>query len=208
MTGYHDYLIILSPPENIGAYVNSLKKKASSVIGDFESLHSKAHITVQAWPRKKPVWVEPLIPKLERDLLALPPLVTHIEGFSYFDHQEYKTIYARLNPSRQMQQWFKLLRRFFHTPTFEPHITVARNIGNEDFKKLWPYFRDEPFSTRMEIYKLTVLRRETIGYNKTFKIIREMPFNSALDFDSFMNAKLKRPALPSNKSDVQQFSLF
>ena len=208
MKSYQDYLIILSPPENIISYVKMLKEKSASIIGEFESKHSKAHLTLQAWPRKKPVWVEPLIPKLERDLQSLPPITLEINGFGFFDQQEFQTIYAKINSTPETRLWFKLLRKYFSTPPFEPHITLARSIDYEDFKKLWPDFKDQPFHARFRVDKLTILRRETIGYDKTYKVFKEIPFNHKLDFETFTLAKLKAPVMTTKAVDEQQISLF
>jgi 2'-5' RNA ligase len=208
MTSYQDYLIILSPPENISQHVRHLKEKCAGVIGEFESRHSRAHVSVQSWSRKKPVWVEPLIPKLERDLQTLPPLTLEINGFGVFDQQEFQTIYAKFNSTPATKVWFKLLRKFFSTPPFEPHITIARSIELDDFKMLWPHFKNQPFNARFTVDKLTVLRRETIGYDKTFKVCKEIPFNQKLDFETFTQARLKTHLLPVSRKDMQQISLF
>ncbi|HWZ04235.1 MAG TPA: 2'-5' RNA ligase family protein [Mucilaginibacter sp.] len=208
MTGYHDYLILLTPPDSIINNVKKLKEQSFITIGEYESHYSKAHITVQPWPRKRPVWVEPLLPKLERDLQTLPPLVMDINGFDFFDQQESQTIYTKLTSTPATKLWFKLLRRFFNTPPFEPHITITRNIPHDNFKQLWPHFKTLQWNERFSIDKLTILRRETIGYDKTFKIFKEIPFNKKLDFFEFTAAKLKQPALSLNKKDDKQFSLF
>ena len=208
MTNYQDYLIILCPPENICYYVKSLKNFSAEIIGEYASQHSKAHLSVQFLPRKKPVWIEPLMPKLERELQTLPPVELEINGFAFFDQQEFQTIYAKLNSTPATKLWFKLLRKFFNTPPFEPHITIARNIPNEDFKLLWPHFKDQPFNARFKVEMLTILRRETIGYNKHYLVYKEMPFNPRLDFDTFTRAKLKAPAPTLKQADMQQISLF
>jgi hypothetical protein len=208
MTNYQDYLVLLSPSENINAHIKSLKHFAGGIIGDFDGRHAKANIVVQPLPRKKPVWIEPLMPKLERELQTLPPIDLEINGFAFFDQQEFQTIYARLNSTPATKLWFKLLRRFFNTPPFEPHITIARNILHEDFKILWPRFKTQPFNARFKVNELTILRRETIGHNKTYMVYKEMPFNRRLDFDTFIRAKLKPPAPMINRSDEQQISLF
>src|ERR1017187_2619652 len=110
MTGYQDYLIVLSPPENILNRVKKLKDFSFNEIGEYESHYSKAAIVVQPWPRKKPVWIEPLVPKLVRDLQTLPPVVLDINGFNFFDHQDNPTIYAKLTSTPATKIWFKLLR--------------------------------------------------------------------------------------------------
>lgn len=208
MTNYQDYLVLLSPPENINAYIKGLKQFAGSIIGEFEGQHTKASIVVQPLPRKKPVWIEPLMPKLERELQTLPPVELEITGFAYFDQQEFQTIYAKLSSTPATKLWFKLLRKFFNTPPFEPHITLTRNIPNEDFKALWPHFKDQPFNARFKVEMLTILRRETIGYNKHYLVYKQMPFNPRLDFDTFTRAKLKAPASALKQADMQQISLF
>ena len=208
MTSYQDYLAILSPPENVCNHIRSLKNFSAEIIGEYKSQHSKAHLSVQFLPRKKPVWIEPLMPKLERELQTMPPVELEINGFAFFDQQEFQTIYAKLNSTPATKLWFKLLRKFFNTPPFEPHITIARNIPHEDFKKLWPHFKDQSFNSKFKVEKLTILRRETIGYDKNYKVYKEMAFNPRLNFDDFTKAKLKAPVMQVSKADSQQINLF
>jgi 2'-5' RNA ligase len=208
MTGYQDYLIVLSPSESIIDNVKRLKDFSYQQIGEYDSHYSKAHITVQPWPRKRPVWIEPLIPKLERDLQTLPPVILDINGFNFFDHPDHPSIYAKLNSTALTKIWFKYLRKFFHTSDFEPHITIARSIPNESFTKLWPHFKDQEWNEQFIVDKLTILRRETIGHDKSYRVFKEIPFNNNLDFYTFTNLKLTTPALPLNKVNMQQISLF
>jgi 2'-5' RNA ligase len=208
MTGYQDYLIMLSPSENIIGGVKKLKDFSYNKIGEYESHHSKAHISVQFWPRKKSVWIEPMIPKLMRDLQTLPPVILDVNGFDFFDQQDFKTLYAKLNSTSFTKVWFKLLRKFFTATNFEPHITITRSIPNDEFKKLWPYFKNLEWNEQFKVDKLTILRREAIGHDKSYKIFKEIPFNRRLDFYSFANSKLKAPPLSLNRVDDQQFSLF
>jgi 2'-5' RNA ligase len=208
MTGYHDYLIVLSPSESIVKKVKELKQFSYDKIGEYESHYSKAHITIQPWPRKKPVWIEPLIPKLERDLQSLSTIALDINGFDFFDHQERPSIYVKLNSTPLTAIWFKHLRRYFNTPDFVPHITIARSITNQAFAKLWPQFKSLEWNEQFKIDKLTILRREMIGYDKSYKIFKEIPFNNKLDFYAFANSKQKAQILPLTNVNKQQISLF
>lgn len=208
MTGYQDYLIVLSPPENIIGSVKKLKDFSFSKIGGYDSHYSKAHITIQPWPRKKPVWIEPLVPKLVRDLQTLPPITLNISGFAYFDQQDYKTIYAKLNSTPATKIWFNTLRRFFSNENSAPHITIARSLPNEGFDKLWPHFKNMPWNEQFKVDKLTILRREMIGHEKMYRVFKEIPFNNKLDLETFANSKLKAQFLSLNKVNTQQISLF
>jgi 2'-5' RNA ligase len=208
MTGYHDFLIVLSPSESIISSVKKLKDHSFGIVGEYDSHYSKGHITIQYWRRKKPVWVEPLIPKLERDLLTLSPIILDINGFDFFDHQDNPTIYAKLISTKLTEVWFKQLRKYFNTIKFEPHITIARSIPSEAFNKLWPYFKNLEWDERIKIDKLTILRRETIKHDKSYKVFKEIPFNSKLDFFDFAHSKLKAPVLTTKRVNSEQFSLF
>jgi 2'-5' RNA ligase len=208
MTGYHDYLIVLSPPDSIVKRVKELKQFSYDKICEYESHYSKAHITVKFWPRKRPVWIGPLIHKLERDLQALSPIMLDINGFDFFDHQERPSVYAKLNSTPLTAIWFKHLRRYFNTPDFVPHITIAKSIPNGAFIKLWPHFKNLDWNEQFKVDKLTILRREMIGYDKSYKIFKEIPFNNKLDFYAFAISKQKAQILPLTKLNKQQISLF
>jgi len=99
------------------------------------------------------------------------------------------------------------LRRYFGVSSFEPHITIARNIPHDTFKKLWPHFKNLEWDEQIIIDKLTVLRRPTIGHDKSFKMFKELEFNQKLDFYTFAHSKLKGPA-PVKQTNEQQFTLF
>ncbi len=208
MTGYHDYLIVLTPAESIISDVKDLKNFSAAMIGDFESRHSKAHISVQYWPRKKPEWIDPLLPKLERDLQTLSPVVLDINGFDFFDEQYNPTIYARINYNLSVEAWFKQLRKYFNKSDAIPHITIVKSIPNTTFNKLWPHFKNREWNRQMKIDKLTILRRETIGSENNYEVFKEIPFNPRLDFYAFTNAKLKAQTTPIKTVSTQQFSLF
>jgi hypothetical protein len=207
MIGYQDYLVVLSP-ESMIAKVKDLKGLAFDRIGAYESHYSKAHITIQNWPRKKPVWIEPLIPRLERDIKSLPPVILDINGFDFFDHLDRPTLYARFKSTPLTAVWFKHLRKYFGINNFEPHIIIARNIPHDTFKTLWPLFKNLHWTEQIKIDKLTILRRDTIGHDKSFKVFKELDFNRQLNFYVFAGDKLKGPGVAVKQVDEQQFSLF
>jgi 2'-5' RNA ligase len=208
MTGYYDYLIVLSPSESVINRVKKYKGHSFGKIGEFESFHSQAHITVQFWPRKKPLWVEPLIPKLERELQLLPGIEIDIKGFDFFNQRSSKTIYAKLKSSSLTDIWFKQLRKYFNKPAFIPHITIAKNLNEEAFSILWPGFKNRDWDERFAIDKLIIFKRETIGYDRSYKKIKEIYFNQKLDFNTFASAKIKTLIVSANKVAAQQISLF
>ncbi|HVW94895.1 MAG TPA: 2'-5' RNA ligase family protein [Mucilaginibacter sp.] len=208
MTGYQDYLIVLSPPDSVCRRIKRLNEDSAAIVGDFDSRHAKAHITVQQWPRKKPLWIDSLMPKLERELLSLPPLTCNINGFDFFNHSETATIYASVEQDAATIAWFKHLKRFFSGGSFVPHITVARGLSPAAFKKLWPYISRQEWQESIRIDKLTILRREMIAHDASFKIYKEIPFNRRLDIKTFAKNKQSAVDKAGKPSNVIQFSLF
>lgn len=208
MTGYQDYLLVLTPSDSVCKRVKRLKDDSAAIIGDYDSRYSKAHISIQQWPRKKPVWIDTLMPKLERELLTLPPLITGINGFDFFHHEENPTIYARLEQSPATTIWFKQLKRFFSGGSFIPHVTIARSLPSTSFKKLWPYVSKQEWNEEFKIDKLTILRREMIGHDRSYRVYKELPFNRRIDFNTFVNSKLKTPPTVEKTQSSAQFSLF
>ena len=68
MSDYKDYMILLSPPTEIDAQVKKFKKASLRLICEFESMYSKAHISLKNLHRQKAFWVEPLFEQLEKEL--------------------------------------------------------------------------------------------------------------------------------------------
>ena len=83
MTGYHDYLLVLPPSENVLNSVKQLKNSCVSVIGEYEGRYSTATIALQYCQRKNSSWIAPMIAKLTVDLQKLSPVVLNIEGFAF-----------------------------------------------------------------------------------------------------------------------------
>jgi 2'-5' RNA ligase len=181
MKGYSDYLFILSPSDDIIDKVRSMKRFCLGIVGGFESLHSKAHITVQPFPRKKPFWIDPVTTKLEKEYTLISPITLQIDGFGVFTSGDNTTIYARLNITPITDEWFKNVRRSLKLKKFEPHITIARSLTADQFKRLCPHFRNRDWSETFLVDRLTILQRETIGHDRNWKIFKEIPFRGNPD---------------------------
>ncbi len=206
MTGYYDYLIVLTPSQSVVNRVNQLKEYSAGVIGDYVSRHAKAHITVQTLSRQKPEYIEPLFPKLERDLQKLPPLLMEINGYNYFNSDN-PTIYAKLDSTALTKVWFKNLRAFFNAPAYEPHITITRGIDSNSFRKLWPHFKNFEWTEKFLVNELTILKREAFSITRSYDVVKQIPFNKRLDFFQFAGSKLNAMPAMANTGALQ-FSLF
>ncbi|WP_374950671.1 2'-5' RNA ligase family protein [Mucilaginibacter sp.] len=165
MTSYTDYLFLLSPPEHIKNEIARYKKASVKYIGDFSSMNSPAHISINQLDRQKPYLMDTAFERLESKIHAMPAILLHLDGFKYFEHLHSKmTIYAYIRSTPAMEDWFTLLRKNLNIKkALTPHIKVVRNIPEADYKKLWPNFKNKKLLEPFWIYELKVLHRESFG---------------------------------------------
>jgi 2'-5' RNA ligase len=183
MTSYTDYLMILSPPEDIKKQVSKYKLASANVIGRFKGLHSIAHITITCQLRCKPFIAETVIKLMEQKLQGMHPVELHIKGFSFFKHgQTGMTIYAVVEPNQLNINWFKLLKKEMNIKVrnFVPHITIVKNIPVEDFNKLWPYFEKSNYPETFKVNSLTILHRDTFAEYVEWRVYKELFFGNRL----------------------------
>jgi 2'-5' RNA ligase len=180
MKNYADFLMVLSPGEHVNALVKEHKLHAAKIIGEYESVHSKAHISIKTMPRQKAFIVEPNIKLLNRNLCTLPPITLTVDGFDYFNHgEDYKTIYAKLRSNHLNTLWFKTLKKHLGVKEFMvPHITIARNIPLGAFSELWPHFKAVNWVENFTVNELTVLRREGFAPFANWEVFTTLPFEA------------------------------
>lgn len=180
MKQYADYMLLLSPGDNVKAMVKEHKQYVAGVIGTYESLHSKAHISVHKMQRQKSFIAEPALRALNKNISTLPPITLTIDGFDYFNHgDEYKTIYVKLRISPITTLWFKTLKKHLNVKEFMvPHITIAGNIPVAAFNELWPHFKAINWVEQFTVNELTILQRETFASFATWQLFMTLPFEA------------------------------
>jgi len=206
MESYKDYLIILSPSDSIKKQVKFLKEEVEELIGNYESRHSQAHISVKALRRQKPFFTEPLFLQMEKELSLIEPFTLQLNGFATFLPTDFTTIYAAIKSTPEMEDWFKRLRKILTEKKAVPHITIARQVPNDEAKKLWPKFKNRKWDETFEVTSLVILQRETFGYDKAWKQFKEIPFRGNAELNKWVD---KRAAKEAEKFiDLNQMSLF
>lgn len=204
MESYKDYMILLSPPAYIDAQVKKFKQSSLRLIGDFEGMNSRAHISMKLLIRQKPFFTEPLFDKLEKELSLIEPFTLQINNFATFLPTDYTTIYAAIRSTPQMEDWFKRLRKCLNEKKSVPHITIARQVPNEQAKKLWPKFKDRLWQDEFEVKELTILQKETFGYDKTWKSFRKIPFRGKPEW----SVPVEKKKVKDKMEDENQIRLF
>ncbi|HWY33763.1 MAG TPA: 2'-5' RNA ligase family protein [Nitrosopumilaceae archaeon] len=205
-----DYLMVLSPLDQIKEIIKTHKLESAKIIGDYEAMHSVAHISIANLVRQKDYLTEPQISLAEKKLKTLPPIELTIDGFDHFSHgEDFKTIYARIRSTPTTVRWFKELKKPLNVKQYlVPHITIARNIPVEQFNQLWPRFKDARWVETFSADRLTVLHRETFASFANWELYKELPFEGKIPFEE---AKPTHKAIDLRKGNYaasQQISLF
>ncbi|MDN5289369.1 MAG: 2-5 ligase [Mucilaginibacter sp.] len=180
MTMYEDYLMLLSPPEGIKHEITRYKKASAKLIGNYKSMDSPAHISIQHLERQKPFMAETNIDRIEKDLNTLPPVLLHIDGFKYFTHLHNRmTIYAHIRITPSVDEWFTSIKRKLKIrKTIIPHITITRDISGNDFDQLWPNFRHKKLVEPFWVNELIMLKRETFAHSPQWTSFKVFEFRS------------------------------
>ena len=153
-----DYLLVITPCEEIVSNVAAFKKKAKEMIGYFHSFNSIAHITVNHYCDKKALFMEEKLTYYDQKLRCEKPVEMKVCGFDFFEHRNTYTIYAKVELNTAVKESFLRFRKILGSgvPTV-PHITIARSLSPESFKKLWVYFEHLSYECCFYADKIAVL---------------------------------------------------
>jgi hypothetical protein len=183
MQSYADYLMVITPPDAVAKEISRYKRASVNMIGQFEGMHSPAQLVVSHQTRCKPFFVQPAIEQMAKRLSTMPPVELQVSGFGFFDNSyTSKTIYAVIERNTRTDNWFKLLHNQAHikAKNFMPQIIIAKNIPVAAFNKLWPNFKDRPFSAKFRADSLTILHRDTYVEYCEWRVYKELFFSNRL----------------------------
>ncbi len=177
-----DYLLVITPSEEIIANISAFKDKAKEMIGYFHSFNSKAHITVNHYYDKKSLFMEEKLTYYDQKLQQEKPVALKFCGFDYFEHQNTYTIYAKVVLNTEAEVAFSKFKKILGSgvPSV-PHITVARSLSADNFQILWKYFESLPFESFFYADKIVVLKTPTHRLNHfPMKIEKELKLKNAV----------------------------
>ncbi len=182
MTSYKDYFLLLSPGEQVNKTIKLCKILTKSIIDDFPSVNSSAHISIRRYLRQKPYVIESAIDRLEAKINRIPCANLQIENFNFFVHPHDKvTFYAAIKPTFQVDNWLSKITACVQIPanSVTPHITIARTIQVDSFYKVWPKFYNKSYREDFIIDRLLILEKETLNPESKWRIYRELKFDKS-----------------------------
>lgn len=179
----YEYFMILSPDDGIKAELKKKKKELHAEVGlNSENLHSVAHISLLKF---QGIDDEQLIKRVvERIAEDLSQFKVGIKGLDVFKHGSKRSLVLVFEDPDRIEYIHDLLFKFFFNTTKKttPHMTIARNMAGEVFKKIRNpenYF----FSGNFLCNKISILRK---------------PLKSKQDFELFDEISLREtPVLKS-----------
>ncbi|MGI4728606.1 MAG: 2'-5' RNA ligase family protein [Janthinobacterium lividum] len=177
-----NYLLVITPSEEITASICAFKDKAKELIGYFHSFNSKAQITVNHYYDKKALFMEEKLTYYDQKLQQEKPVQLKVCGFDYFEHQNTYTIYAKVDLNIEAEATFARFKKVLGSGVPNaPHITIARSLSEESFEKLWTYFEHLPFECFFYADKIVVLKTPTRRFhNALMEIETELRLKNAV----------------------------
>jgi len=158
------YSFRLSPSDEIIKEIERFKLFSRETIGAFESMNSKAHLTICEPRLEKLQVMVNSVKRLERELKSIPSIELTVNNFGYFDNGKAGyVIYAKVEGDERTKTWFKTLRSSFDKKeAFNPHITVVRGISADRFRDLWPHFEHFAYRRKFTVDSMIILENEIV----------------------------------------------
>ncbi len=179
VTGFFQYLFVITPSPSVREEVIAFKKELSNQIGKFSSLDSEPHITIGTITLSI-AKEEALLERIQYVCHYSDPFEVELEGFGSFKPH---TVYARLGDSSFIRSFMRACeeatqglpsKKGWQPKAKNPHMTIGRELGSK-FKQSKELFVNRQFQARFKVTNLRVMRREIEG---RYSIITELPFQS------------------------------
>ncbi|HYF66575.1 MAG TPA: 2'-5' RNA ligase family protein [Ohtaekwangia sp.] len=152
-----ELFFIIAPPRHVLSDVSVLKDDVHYLIGHkFADQHSKAHIPLF---RYKDKYNREMIRFVESKAQEFEPFNVLLKDFGVFYNGTKRTIYMDIVYKYPIQEIFEKIVK--EDPNYVPHITIARNLDNDDFLRCWPYLKTLNYGNQHFLCdRITVLAKQ------------------------------------------------
>lgn len=157
-----EYLLIISPSQEIKHYVNMLKRIFADRYKCTMAVGLTPHITMGNWGRSDHDEAR-IIATIFGFTETISPFIAHFDGLGNFRTE---TIFVRVlnkEPFEEISKGLKtstkaLLEKHVKFPD-NAHVTVARKMETHQFESAWSEWKDEKFKASCEVNEMILLRR-------------------------------------------------
>ncbi len=159
-----EFLLVLSPSEEISEYVVNEKRNFKNEFGSFISEKSTPHITLSNVLINQER-TDDFLSQLSNRLQNMPNFVVYISGFGSFYGSN--TIHLNVSVDKAYQKL--IMGLLIHKSTFflrkscsiidKPHLTIARRLKDSIFEEAKETYISKEYSSTFIANGLTVLQR-------------------------------------------------
>lgn len=157
-----EYLLIISPSQEIKRYVNMLKRIFADRYKCTMAVGLTPHITMGNWGRSNHDETR-IIASLYGFAETISPFIAHFDGLGKFDPATIFVNVLNKKPFAEIRKGLKdstrhSLKSDVIFPSV-PHLTVARSMEADQFESAWSEWKDEKFKASCEVSEMILLRR-------------------------------------------------
>lgn len=154
-----DYLLVITPSEELIAEVKKLKRIAFEMIGPFHSFNSKAHITINHYYDRNALYFDDRVTTYRNMISRIDSFDITVCNFNFFEHQNTFTIYAKVDLNPNITTTFLKFRKVFGADVRNtPHVTIAKGLSANQFKVLWAFFENLKYECSFYTEEIVVLK--------------------------------------------------
>jgi hypothetical protein len=168
-----EFYFIIAPPRHILSDVSVLKDDVHYLLGHkFDDQYSKAHIPLFKYKDK---YHREMIRFVESKAIEFDPFNVLLKDFGVFYNGAKRSVYMDIVYKSPIQEIFSKLVK--EDDNYVPHISIARNLDNEDFLRCWPYLKGLHYGNQHFLCdRITVLKKE----DKQWVSYKEIMFKEPL----------------------------
>jgi 2'-5' RNA ligase len=158
------FFFTITPPQPVQVFVSDLKKQVRKAIEHgFQDEFSPAHISLFKYTDYK---TESFLYDADWLISALLPFEIQVKGLGIFKHGINKTIYLQIEYKTPISELAKVLSG----ESITPHITIARNLGPDDFARAWESLQNISYRNYFRCDTVTVLKKEPNRWNRYLEL--------------------------------------
>lgn len=153
-----ELFFIISPPRHIASDVFVLKDDVHYLIGrELEDRYTRAYISLFKFSDTEN-HMKHIIRFVEARAAEIPAFNVFLKDFGVFFNGSQRSIYLDIVNKSPIQEVFEKIVK--QESEYTPHISIARNLGTEEFLKCWPYLKGLNYSNQHFLCdRITVLAR-------------------------------------------------
>ena len=157
-----EYLLIISPSQEIKRYVNMLKRIFADRYGCTIAASSAPHITMGNWGRSDYDQAK-IIASIGRFADTISPFIAHFDGLGNFKPETIFVNVLNKKPIEEISKGLKTSTKALFEKHVEfrnnAHLTVARKMELRQFESAWSEWKDEEFKASCEVNEMILLRK-------------------------------------------------